>query len=206
MQWGPLVLTSRSGTGNRPICSNGRNCPYDTRGVRFVALNLAHRIEEVRSRIADAASRSGRSSDDVTLIAVSKMVNRAVVDEAYALGLRQFGENRVQDSIAKYTTPLPGDARLHMIGQLQSNKSLAAIRLFDVIQSVDRSSLITALEKHADIKRYIERCPFGSQRRRRSAKGRLPAFPGRRLDPVHSGFTQSELAWLHDHGSVHGDR
>jgi PLP dependent protein len=114
-----------------------------------VALDLAHRIEEVRSRIADAASRSGRSSDDVTLIAVSKTVNRAVVDEAYALGLRQFGENRVQDSIAKYTTPLPGDARLHMIGQLQSNKSLAAIRLFDVIQSVDRSSLITALEKYA---------------------------------------------------------
>ena len=114
-----------------------------------MALGLAHRIEAVQSRIADAACRAGRSSDDVTLIAVSKTVDRAVVDEAYALGLRQFGENRVQDSIAKYATPLPGDAKLHMIGQLQSNKSLSAIRLFDVIQSVDRASLITALEKHA---------------------------------------------------------
>jgi PLP dependent protein len=114
-----------------------------------VAIGLAQRIEAVQSRIADAASRSGRSSDDVTLIAVSKTVNRAVVDEAYELGLRQFGENRVQDSVAKYATPLPADAKLHMIGQLQSNKSQAAIRLFDVIQSVDRSSLVTALEKHA---------------------------------------------------------
>jgi pyridoxal phosphate enzyme (YggS family) len=114
-----------------------------------VALGLAQRIEDVQSRIAEAASRSGRSSDDITLIAVSKTVDRTVVDEAYALGLRQFGENRVQDSVAKYACPLPGDARLHMIGQLQSNKSSAAIRLFDVIQSVDRASLITALQKHA---------------------------------------------------------
>ena len=114
-----------------------------------MVLDLAHRIEAVQARIADAAARSGRSSNDVTLIAVSKTVNRDVVDEAYALGLRQFGENRVQDSVAKYACPLPGDARLHMIGQLQSNKASAAIRLFDVIQSVDRGSLISALEKHA---------------------------------------------------------
>ncbi len=114
-----------------------------------MALGLAQRIEDVQSRIADAASRSGRSSDEITLIAVSKTVDRKVVDEAYALGMRQFGENRVQDSVAKYACPLPSDARLHMIGQLQSNKSSTAIRLFDVIQSVDRASLIAALEKHA---------------------------------------------------------
>ena len=114
-----------------------------------MVLDLAHRIEIVQSRMADAASRSGRSHDEITLIAVSKTVNRDVVDEAYGLGLRQFGENRVQDSVIKYACPLPGDASLHMIGQLQSNKSLAAIRLFDVIQSVDRSSLIASLEKHA---------------------------------------------------------
>jgi len=114
-----------------------------------VVLDLEHRIEIVKSRIADAASRSDRSPEDITLIAVSKTVNRDVVDEAYALGLRQFGENRVQDTIIKYACPLPGDASLHMIGQLQSNKSAAAIQLFDVIQSVDRSSLIFALEKHA---------------------------------------------------------
>ena len=114
-----------------------------------MVLSLAQRIEQVQSRIAAAAARAGRSYEDVTLIAVSKTVDRGVVDEAYALGLREFGENRVQDSIAKYATPLPGDARLHMIGQLQSNKAGSAIKLFDVIQSVDRSSLVHALEKHA---------------------------------------------------------
>jgi len=121
-----------------------------------VVLDLAHRIEIVLSRIADAASRSSRSSDDITLIAVSKSVNRDVVDEAYALGLRQFGENRVQDSVIKYACPLPGDASLHMIGQLQSNKSAAAIQVFDVIQSVDRSSLILALEKNAAAGKTID--------------------------------------------------
>jgi len=121
-----------------------------------VVVNLAHRIEIVQSRIADAASRSRRSPDDITLIAVSKSVNRDVVDEAYALGLRQFGENRVQDSVIKYACPLPGDARLHMIGQLQSNKSAAAIQVFDVIQSVDRSSLILALEKHVAAGKTID--------------------------------------------------
>lgn len=114
-----------------------------------MVLSLAQRIERVQERIAAAADRANRAFDDVTLVAVSKTVDRVVVDEAYALGLRHFGENRVQDSIAKYGTPLPTDASLHMIGQLQSNKSGPAIRLFDVIQSVDRSSLVHALEKHA---------------------------------------------------------
>jgi len=114
-----------------------------------VVLSLARRIEQVQSRIASAADRAGRSYEDVTLIAVSKTVARDVVDEAYGHGLRQFGENRVQETIAKYATPLPDDAGLHMIGQLQSNKSGAAVKLFDVIQSVDRRSLVHALEKHA---------------------------------------------------------
>lgn len=111
---------------------------------------LARHIDDVRRRIADAAERSGRDPRAVTLVAVSKTVDRATVDAAYALGLRHFGENRVQDSVRKYAEPLPPDAELHLIGQLQSNKARQAATLFSVIESVDRPSLIDALEREAD--------------------------------------------------------
>lgn len=70
-------------------------------------MGLAERIRTVQADIAGAAIASGRSPEDVTLVAVSKTVSREVVDSAYALGLRHFGENRVQDSVKKYEHPLP---------------------------------------------------------------------------------------------------
>src|SRR5690349_17677197 len=115
MQRESVVFAPRTGSGNRAVRRHGRHRAGTERGVAFVVLNLAQRIEQVQSRIAAAADRAGRSFDEVTLIAVSKTVDRIIVDEAYALGLREFGENRVQDSIAKYAAPLPEDARLHMI-------------------------------------------------------------------------------------------
>lgn len=99
--------------------------------------------------VAAAARAAGRDPDDITVVAVSKTVDRATVDAALALGLRHFGENRVQDAQRKFADPLPADAVLHMIGQLQSNKARAAVALFDIIESVDRPSLIDALEKEA---------------------------------------------------------
>jgi pyridoxal phosphate enzyme (YggS family) len=111
---------------------------------------LATNIENVRRRIADAAERAGRDPESVALVAVSKTVDRAAVDAAYAFGLRHFGENRVQDSVRKYAEPLPADAELHLIGQLQSNKARQAAALFSVIESVDRPSLIDALEREAE--------------------------------------------------------
>lgn len=110
---------------------------------------VSQRLDTIRGEIAAAASRSGRHPSEVTLIGVSKSVDRAAVDSAYAAGLRAFGENRVQDAAAKFAPPLGSDARLHLIGQLQSNKAKAAIRLFDVIESVDRLSLVAALEAAA---------------------------------------------------------
>jgi pyridoxal phosphate enzyme (YggS family) len=110
---------------------------------------LAARIDDVRRRIAEAAERAGRDRGSVTLVAVAKTVDRATVDAAYALGLRHFGENRVQDSVRKYAAPLPPDADLHLIGQLQSNKARPAASLFTIIESVDRPSLIDALDREA---------------------------------------------------------
>jgi PLP dependent protein len=102
--------------------------------------------------VADASRSSGRQPEDVTIVAVTKTVDREAIDEGYALGLRHFGENRVQDARHKLTElrPLPAGAMLHLIGQLQSNKAKPAIALFDIIESVDRISLIDALEKEAE--------------------------------------------------------
>lgn len=108
---------------------------------------LAERLEQVKQDVAEAALKAGRNPADVTIIAVSKSVDRATVDAAYALGQRHFGENRVQDTQRRFTPPLPADATLHMIGQLQSNKASIASSLFQMIHSVDRMSLVEALAK-----------------------------------------------------------
>ena len=67
------------------------------------------------------------------------------MDEAYALGLRHFGENRVQVAKAKFGAGRPDDLTLHLIGSLQTNKAREAVALFDLVHSVDRASLIEAL-------------------------------------------------------------
>jgi PLP dependent protein len=114
--------------------------------------SLPTRIEEVLTMVADASRSSGRKPEDVTIVAVTKTVNRDAIDEAYAIGLRHFGENRVQDAGRKLADlrPLAAGAVLHLIGQLQSNKAKSAVALFDIIESVDRISLIDALEKEAE--------------------------------------------------------
>lgn len=108
---------------------------------------LRGRIERVMETIADAATAAGRDPGEVTLVAVSKTTDRPTIDEAYALGLRHFGENRVQDATERYRPPLPDDLHLHMIGQLQSNKARQAATLFNMVESVDRPSLIKALDR-----------------------------------------------------------
>jgi PLP dependent protein len=127
-------------------------------------LDLPTRIDCVLSLVADAARSSGRQPEDVTIVAVTKTVDRDVIDAAYALGLRHFGENRVQDVRRKLedSRPRPAEAVLHLIGQLQSNKAKPAITLFDIIESVDRISLIDALEKEAE--RRGEGDPSGRDR------------------------------------------
>lgn len=115
-----------------------------------VDTGLSERLALVQRRVARAAEVAGRDPGDVTIVGVTKTVDREAVDEAYRLGMRVFGENRVQDARVKFATQLPDDAELHMIGSLQSNKAKVAAELFDVIQSVDRASLVEALARQAD--------------------------------------------------------
>lgn len=97
--------------------------------------------------VGRSAIRSRREPESVTIVAVSKTVERSAVEEAYALGLRHFGENRVQETRVKFAEPLPLGTVLHLIGQLQTNKAAVAARLFDLIESVDRPSLVDELER-----------------------------------------------------------
>lgn len=110
---------------------------------------LAERIATVEDRIGNAASRSGRDASAVQLVAVCKTVSRAMVNAAYEAGLRDFGENRVQNALEKFAENVPDDLRLHMIGPLQSNKVRQVVGKFALIHSVDRASLIDEIDRRA---------------------------------------------------------
>lgn len=109
---------------------------------------LREKLEQVETRIANAASRSGRRRSDITLLAVTKKFPASVMREAYGLGLREFGENYVQEFEAKRSelAHCPG-ARFHLIGHLQSNKAKKAAEIFDVIQTVDSVKLARRLDE-----------------------------------------------------------
>jgi PLP dependent protein len=110
------------------------------------------RRQKVCADIARAAALAGRRADDVTLIAVSKTHAADAITPLLAAGQRDFGENRVQEAQAKWLELRDeySDVRLHLIGQLQSNKAEDAVALFDAIHSVDRPSLVTALARAMD--------------------------------------------------------
>jgi len=104
-------------------------------------------LDIVRTQIAKAALRAGRSADDITLVAVSKTFPVAHIRPVLEAGQRVFGENRVQEAQQKWPTlrnDFP-DARVHLIGPLQSNKAKDAVALFDAIHSVDRPKIARVL-------------------------------------------------------------
>lgn len=110
------------------------------------------RLDAVIDGIDRAARLTGRTGDDVRLIAVSKMQAAEAIVPLIQAGQRIFGENRVQEAQGKWPAlreAHPGIA-LHLVGQLQSNKAAEAVALFDVIHSLDRPSLLTALAKAMD--------------------------------------------------------
>jgi len=113
--------------------------------------SAADRRERILDRIMRAATLARRDPADIQLIAVSKGRSTVEVEALIAAGQRDFGENRVQEALAKWPPLLArcSDVRLHGIGRLQSNKAADAVRLFDTIHSVDRRSLLEALVKDA---------------------------------------------------------
>lgn len=108
-----------------------------------IAANLA----TIRARIAEACARANRDPASVTLVAVSKTHPAAAVEAALAAGQAVFGENRVQEAQAKFPAlrPRHPGLRLHLIGALQTNKARDAVRVADVIESLDRPKLAAAL-------------------------------------------------------------
>ena len=108
--------------------------------------DLAGRLAAVRARIERAAGRVRRDPARIRLLAVTKIFPAEAIQEAYALGLREFGENYVQEFEGKApsVSALPG-ARFHLIGHLQSNKAAKAAELFQVVQTVDSAKLARRL-------------------------------------------------------------
>jgi hypothetical protein len=108
---------------------------------------LRGRIADVRRRIELAARRAGRAPEDITLVAVSKTQPALMLKLALEAGLRDFGENRVQESDEKIREVGRESARWHLIGHLQANKARRAVLLFDFIHSLDSVALAGRLDR-----------------------------------------------------------
>lgn len=105
-------------------------------------------LEDTQQAIINAARRAGRDPSEVTLVAVGKTKPASMIQELYDLGVRDFGENKVQELTAKYEE-LPKDIRWHMIGHLQSNKVKYIVDKVAMIHSVDSLRLAQVIEKEA---------------------------------------------------------
>jgi pyridoxal phosphate enzyme (YggS family) len=115
---------------------------------------MRERLDQVEQRITNAAERAGRQRSAITLIAVTKKFPAETIREAYALGLRIFGENYVQEFETKHPALADLlDAEFHLIGHLQSNKARPSAELFRVIQTVDSAKLARRLN---DVGRPLE--------------------------------------------------
>ena len=119
---------------------------------------LKENLAKVETRIANAAARARRQRSDITLLAVTKKFPAALIREAYQLGLREFGENYVQEFEGKRAELADcAGARFHLIGHLQSNKSKIAAEIFEVIQTVDTQKLARRLDaEHKPLDVMIE--------------------------------------------------
>jgi PLP dependent protein len=114
-------------------------------------MSIAENIAQVRERIAAAARRSGRTPEEITLMAVSKTFPEQSIREAYATGLRVFGENRVQEFAGKANALRDlRDIEWHLIGHLQTNKAAKAVDLFGAVDSLDSVRMAEKLNQFAE--------------------------------------------------------
>jgi pyridoxal phosphate enzyme (YggS family) len=110
--------------------------------------HVARAYKRLCDIVAQTADRAGRNHDDIRIVAVSKTVPVDVIQSAIDAGIVLFGENRVQEAAAKIPQ-LRGDFSFHLVGHLQSNKSKEAVRLFDLIHSIDKASTAQKVNEEA---------------------------------------------------------
>ena len=109
---------------------------------------VTERVNVIRRRIAEACHRCGRDPGEITLLGASKSQPLERMQEAWSAGVRVFGENRVQEALAKMPN-LPGEIDWHLIGPLQTNKVKKVVPRFSTVHSIDRIKLARALDKEA---------------------------------------------------------
>src|SRR5581483_8082630 len=116
-------------------------------------MSVAENLARVREQLEKAAQRAGRNPNEITLVAVSKTFPPEQIVEAFQAGARDIGENRVEEAAEKIPAVNrrvgEGNLRWHLIGHLQRRKAREALRLFDMLQSVDTLRLAETLNRHA---------------------------------------------------------
>ena len=145
MPWGKIVY-------------NGENLPQNSTESAPVASEARAFLQEIEVRRLAACAHANRDADGVLLIGASKTVPASELQKYIEAGLRHCGENYVQEGVAKIGVLRPAfpDVKWHLIGALQSNKAREAVENFDVIHSVDRASLINALDKTSRAQNKIQ--------------------------------------------------
>jgi len=113
--------------------------------------SIGENLKEIESRIRQSAEKSGRTSDRIKLVVVTKTVEPARIKEAIKLGVKIIGENRVQEAEEKFKE-ITEKVEKHLVGHLQTNKVKKAVELFDLIQSVDSVHLAEEISKRAQEK------------------------------------------------------
>ena len=120
-------------------------------------LTIGEKIKDIEERIEKAKSRAGRSAP-VKLVAVTKTVPAAAVEESLKYGITDIGENRIQEAEQKLPLLSKYKIKKHLIGHLQTNKAKKAVSLFDVIQSVDSLRLLEEIDRQASAAKKIQEC------------------------------------------------
>jgi pyridoxal phosphate enzyme (YggS family) len=186
--------------------------------------SIAENLREVRARIAEAAIRAGRRPEDITLVAVSKTKPAEAVLAALQAGQAVFGENRVQEAVSKFP-PLRAGHRfsLHIIGGLQTNKARDAVRIAEVIETLDRprlaEALAAAISKEGRTPTLLIEVNTGAEPQKsgvgredadsfiNDCKGRFgAALAGLMCVPPHDEDPAPHFTWLADRAAKHGLR
>jgi len=166
-------------------------------------MTIADNLRTVKSRIDQAAKRSGRDPEEIKLVAATKDVPAGLIKEAINAGLTDIGENRVQEAKQKFDALKDRPVTWHMIGHLQTNKVKAALEIFSVIQSVDSERIADEISQRAQntVEVFIEVNTSGEE----SKFGIAPEKAVRLAEHI-SGLKNLKFTGLMTVGPLTGDR